>query len=186
MRRAVGLALAALLLAPAPAGAHITVKPATAKPGATVPLAFEVLNEREDATTVGVSVFLPAGLKTVDVPPHTGWKATVKRGAATEIDWTLTRQAAAIAGTRAQDFAVTLGPLPHGRQVVFKALQTYADGQVVRWIQDPGPDADRPAPALALGARSGGGGSSSLGFVVLAAVIAAAMAAGVLLARRRR
>jgi uncharacterized protein YcnI len=147
-----------------------------------------VPNEREEAVTVGVSVFLPPGLKTVDVPPHTGWRSAVKRspaGTVSEIDWTLSRQAAAIGGTDAQDFAATLGPLPQGDQVVFKALQRYADGQVVRWIQDPSPDADRPAAVLSLGQGSGGG-SSSLGFVALAVVLVLAMAVGVLVARRRR
>jgi periplasmic copper chaperone A len=180
------LALLVLLLLPAAASAHITLRPDSAKPGATVPLAFVVPNEREDATTVGLSVFLPAGLKTVDVPPHTGWTSAVKRlgGRVTEIDWRLKRQAAAIAGTDVQDFAVTLGPLPQGDQVVFKALQTYADGQVVRWIQDPTADADRPAPAQRLGGQ-GGGGSSSTGFALLAVALAAAAGLGLFLARRR-
>ena len=185
--RSLLLALALLAVAPAAASAHISVRPDAAKPGQTVALAFVVPNERSDATTVGVSVFLPPGLKTVDVPPHTGWTSVLKRagGAVTEIDWTLERQAEAIAGTGSQDFAATLGPLPQGKQVVFKALQTYADGQVVRWIQDPAADADRPAAVLSLGGKSSGG-SSSLGFVILALVLVAAMAVGVLLARRRR
>ena len=36
-----------------------------------------------------------------------------------------------------EDFKVRLGPLPDEPRIVFKALQHYADGQVVRWIQDP-------------------------------------------------
>ena len=189
MRRGVLAALVALLLAPALAYAHITIIPSAAKPGSTAALAFVVPNEREDAVTVGLSVFLPPGLKTVDVPPHTGWKSAVKRGpggTVSEIDWTLSRQAAAIGGTDAQDFAATLGPLPQGDQVVFKALQRYADGQVVRWIQDPEPDAERPAAVLSLGQGSSSGGSSSLGFVALAVVLVLAMTVGILVARRRR
>jgi uncharacterized protein YcnI len=189
MRRAVWLAVVALLLAPASALGHITVKPGSAKPGATEALAFVVPNERSEAVTVGVSVFLPPGLKTVDVPPHTGWKSALKRGpggTVSEIDWTLTRQAAAIGGTDAQDFAATLGPLPGGDRVVFKALQRYADGQVVRWIQDPTPDAERPAAVLSLSGGGGDGGSSSLGFVALAVVLVVAGGVGVLVARRRR
>lgn len=188
MRRCAWLAGLALLLAPAAASAHITIKPASAKPGSTAALDFVVPNEREAAVTIGVSVFLPPGLKTVDVPPHTGWTSAVKRGPGgtmSEIDWTLSRQAAAIGGTDAQDFAATLGPLPDGDQVVFKALQRYADGLLVRWIQDPEPDAERPAAVLSLGTSDSGGGSS-LGFIALAVVLVLAMAAGVLVARRRR
>jgi hypothetical protein len=129
-------------------------------------------------------VILPPGVKVVDVPQHTGWESTVE-GA--EVDWTVSRQAAAIANADSQDFAVTLGPLPRsGDRVVFKALQTYADGRVVRWIQDPEPDAERPAVVLQLGSGSDGSGSSSLGFLALAAVLVLAMGAGVLVARRRR
>ena len=42
-------------------------------------------------------------------------------------------------------------PAPRPRALVFKALQYYADGQVVRWIQNPTEDAERPAAVLDLG-----------------------------------
>ncbi len=43
-----------------------------------------------------------------------------------------------------------------GAKLSFKALQTYEDGDVVRWI---GPeDADEPAPVVTLTAGSAGGG----------------------------
>jgi uncharacterized protein YcnI len=177
------LATLVLLLAPASALAHITVKPASARPGSTPALAFTVPNERDDAVTVGVAVNLPPGMDVVEVPPHTGWTSTVT---GSEVAWALTRQAAGIANADSQDFAVTVGPLPRsGDKVVFKALQTYADGRVVRWIQAPEPDAERPAAVLELGSGDGGG-SSSLGFLALAAVLVVAMGVGVLAARRRR
>ena len=40
-------------------------------------------------------------------------------------------------------------------RIVFKALQHYADGQVVRWIQDPDGRAERPAAVLDLGGQVG-------------------------------
>ena len=52
---------------------------------------------------------------------------------------------------RTEEFKVRLGPLPDRGQIVFKALQYYADGQVVRWIQNPTEDAERPAAVLDLG-----------------------------------
>ena len=183
MRR-LALAVILVLATPAVADAHVNVKPASARPGSTPALAFTVPNERDDAVTVAVAVIVPPGLKVVDVPPHAGWTSTVK---GSEVDWALSRQAAAIANADSQDFAVTVGPLPRsGDKVVFKALQTYADGRVVRWIQAPEPDAERPAAVLRLGSGGTGGGSSSLGFLALAAVLILAMAVGALVARRRR
>ena len=53
-----------------------------------------------------------------------------------------------------QDFAVSADPLPSGvTQVVFKALQTYSNGDVVRWIDTPEPGQpppDHAAPVLQL------------------------------------
>ena len=57
------------------------------------------------------------------------------------------------------------GALPdQGNEVVFKAVQTYANGDVVRWV-DPvtegGPEADHPTPIMALGEGATGGGVTS-------------------------
>lgn len=53
-----------------------------------------------------------------------------------------------------QGFRVLLGKLPDDTgQLVFKAVQTYSNGDVVRWIDlaQPGqPAPDRPAPVLTL------------------------------------
>jgi hypothetical protein len=52
--------------------------------------------------------------------------------------------------------AFTLGAVVTG--VVFKTLQTYSDGSVGRWIEEPpangSPEPDQPAPALKLAAAS--------------------------------
>jgi periplasmic copper chaperone A len=52
-----------------------------------------------------------------------------------------------------QEFPVSAGPLPATDKLVFKALQTYSDGNVVRWIEEPGADGkepEHPAPVLKL------------------------------------
>jgi len=192
MRRSLACAVALLVLAlaAAPAGAHVTVTRAGAQT-----LAFDVPNERESSTTVRVDVIFPPELRDggVHVAPVSGWAATVKhRGAAvSEIDWTVTSRHSAIGGTEARTFTVTVGPLPKVRQLVFKALQHYADGTIVRWIQAPDPAAERPAAVLTLSGGSAqtgdaGGGASSLPWLALAAVLVVAMAAAALVARRRR
>lgn len=49
------------------------------------------------------------------------------------------------------DFVITVGPVPDTPVLVFKALQTYEGGEVVRWIQEPSADGSEPefpAPTL--------------------------------------
>jgi periplasmic copper chaperone A len=107
--------------------------------------------------------------------PVPGWTAAVERkppttpvagegGQPTEvvskITWTATA-AAAVKPGQFQEFPVSLGPLPETERLVFKALQTYSDGSVVRWIEEPvdgAAEPEHPAPVLALakeGAEAG-------------------------------
>jgi uncharacterized protein YcnI len=159
--------LASMLFA-TPAWAHVTVHPETLPAGsADIELTFRVPNERDNADTVGLQVFIPADLPllTVDVLPVPGWSAKVDtRTLATpittddgtvdqvvsDISWTAT--AGGIAAGQYEDFTIAAGRGP-GRPgaVIFKSLQTYSSGEVVRWIQvassqDPNPDS--PAPVL--------------------------------------
>ena len=86
-----------------------------------------------------------------------------------KVTWTAT-SAAAIGPDQFQEIDVSLGPLPSIDQIVFKALQTYSDGEIVRWIDEPaaGTEPEHPAPVLKLaaagsaqdahGAETGAGG----------------------------
>jgi hypothetical protein len=61
------------------------------------------------------------------------------------------------------EFAISLGPLPtEGDELVFKAVQTYSDGEVVRWIDEATGDeeVERPAPIVTLTAADEGHGST--------------------------
>ncbi len=52
-----------------------------------------------------------------------------------------------------QQFPVSMGPLPDTKEIVFKALQTYSDGTVVRWIETAsagGAEPEHPAPVVTL------------------------------------
>ena len=73
------------------------------------------------------------------------------------ITWTGDGEQGVIAPGQFQDFGLSL-KMPDGKagdKLTFKALQTYDDGQIVRWI---GPeDADEPAPIVTLEAGSAGG-----------------------------
>lgn len=87
-----------------------------------------------------------------------------------------------------QEFDVSLGPLPDNTtQVILKALQTYSDGSIVRWIDLPnadGSEPEHPAPVLKLTAAtpvatvaaaditSDGGSRGALGWGIAALVVA--------------
>ena len=175
MRRSIlAAAAAALLLAPAAAQAHVTIQPDTAPAGGFTRLDVRVPNERDDAGTTKVDVQLPPGFIAASYEPVPGWKVKVTRSKAdkpidtgeglqsdtqvSRITWTGDGKQGIVRPGEFQDFGLSL-KMPEGEagdKLTFKALQTYDDGQVVRWI---GPeDADEPAPIVTLEAGSAGGG----------------------------
>ncbi|BCJ58408.1 YcnI family protein [Micromonospora endophytica] len=146
----VGAAVAAL---PAgPAQAHVSVTPGQVAPGSFTTLTFRVPNERADASTVSLRLVIPptAAVSSAAVHKLAGWRAEVERTASgitdaapatdavSAITWTALSDEAAVDGDQFQEFRVSLGPLPDtGDRMVFKALQTYSDGQISRWIEEP-------------------------------------------------
>jgi len=179
-----GIVGAAVLGWAAPALAHVTVAPETAPKGATdVQLTFRVPSE-EDSATTKVQITLPTEPPLVGVlaQPVPGWttKVTTQHLATpiqtddgpvsdivTNVTWTADNAAAGIQPDTYQGFDILAGALPDsGSEVVFKAVQTYANGDVVNWV-DPvtegGPEADHPTPILTLtaGDASGHGGETS-------------------------
>lgn len=163
-----GVAAVALsLAAAAPAFAHVTVDPSSAPKGAEITLGFRVPNEEATASTVEVQIFFPSDHPVLGVDPQSapGWTDRIHTAAlnppvttddgtitdyVSEVDW--------VGGTikpgHFQEFYVLAQQLPTDTdQVVFKALQTYSDGNVVRWIQPVTPGAaapDHPTPILQL------------------------------------
>ena len=114
---------------------------------------------------------MPDGFVFASYEPVAGWKAQVTTekldqpletddGPVDEqvntITWTATDPAAAIQPGQFRDFGISVG-LPDqyaaGDALTFPAIQTYDDGEVVRWIGAP--DADEPAPQVTLTAAEG-------------------------------
>jgi uncharacterized protein YcnI len=160
-------ASAAVLALAVPALAHITVTPDSAPAGSAAVLTFHVPNEEATADTVKVDVKIPTNHPIVDllVEPVPGWTASVKKinlakpvttddgkftQVVSEVIWT----GGKIVPGQFQDFSVSCDPLPTGvSSIAFKALQTYANGDVVRWIDLAAPgqaEPAHPAPILAL------------------------------------
>ncbi|MFI7487865.1 YcnI family protein [Micromonospora echinaurantiaca] len=155
----------------APASAHVTVNPKDATQGGYARIAFRVPNESDTASTTKVEVVLPenAPVGSVSTMPVPGWTVTVEKrkvdppvevhgSQLSEVVSKLTWTAAGNAGVKPgefQEFPVSLGPLPQVDRMVFKTLQTYSDGNVQRWIEEPTPGAEEPespAPVLTLAA----------------------------------
>ncbi|GAA0402758.1 MULTISPECIES: YcnI family copper-binding membrane protein [Micromonospora] len=157
----------------APASAHVSISPSEAKQGGYGRFAFRVPNESDEASTTKLEIFLPenAPVGSVSTMPVPGWTVAVEKrrvdppvqvhGAEiseviSKITWTAGADAAIAPGTF-QEFPVSMGPLPDVDQMVFKALQTYSDGGVVRWIDEPQPGGEEPAtpaPVLTLTAAT--------------------------------
>jgi uncharacterized protein YcnI len=164
----VGAAAAAvLLLLAVPALAHVTVTPDSVPAGTAAVLTFHVPNEEAHANTTQVDMQVPTAhpIAQLLVKPIPGWKISVKTvtlpkpvvtddgqftQAVSEVIWS----GGQIVPGQFQDFTVSADPLPQGvSQVVFKTIQTYSNGDVVRWIDlaQPGqPEPAHPAPVLAL------------------------------------
>jgi uncharacterized protein YcnI len=210
-------------LAATPAWGHVTVHPGSLPAGSSdVELTFRVPNERDNASTVTLQVFFPTNLPllTVDVLPIAGWTSSVHTqhlstpvqtddGPVSEVvsDVTWTATAGGIASGQYEDFSVAAGSIPkRAAQLVFKALQTYSSGEVVRWIEVPtagGPPPDFPAPVLTLTPASSslasgteasggqvdaasGGLSSAEVLGIIALVVSAMNAVGLVWVLRRR
>lgn len=170
---ALGVVVATVLGFPGSASAHVTVNPKEAAPGSFARLAFRVPTESDTLSTTKLEVVLPedAPVASVSIMPVPGWTATTEKRTVdppvevhgsqvtevvAKITWTATADAAIKPG-EFQEFPVSMGPLPDVDRMVFKALQTYSDGTVVRWIEEPpagGGEVQSPAPVLTLAAAS--------------------------------
>jgi len=159
--KSVPILLALLALAmPAAASAHVTLQPSEAAAGDYVVLDVRVPNERDDAGTTKVDVQLPPGFIFASYQPVAGWSVDVKMAklakpieshgeeiAEQVSQMTWTADSDGIQPGQFQDFPISVQiPGEAGDTLTFKALQTYDDGEVVRWIGAP--DADQPAPQV--------------------------------------
>jgi uncharacterized protein YcnI len=163
--------VAVLAVTAPPAAAHVTVHSDEAVQGASAEIAFRVPTESATASTVKLKVAFPADhlVENVSVRSHPGWTYTVTTApiqpavqhtghdhsagatqAVSEIEWTA-GPGAAIKPGEYDEFRISAGPLPDTDKLVFKALQTYDSGEVVRWIDLPADqEPEHPAPVLTI------------------------------------
>jgi uncharacterized protein YcnI len=210
---------AAALALPAAASAHVTVQPSTAPAGGFTRLDVRVPNERDDSATTKVDVQMPPGFAEASYEPRPGWTVTVQHKklatpiktdegdeiteAVSRITWTGRGKQGRIAPGQFADFGLSVA-MPDGKagdKLIFKALQTYDNGDVVRWIgpagsEEPAPtvtltdaaDESRasPDPSPAPASADDGGGSDGLAIAALIVGALGLLAGGTALVATRR
>lgn len=177
------LAASAVLAVSAPAFAHVSVQPeGEAAKGGYAVVDFKVPNERDDASTNKVEVNFPTDhpLASVMPQPLDGWSVKVTKTklakpltmhgekiseAVSKVTWTATGKG--IEPGFFQKFPLSVGALPEDTdELVFKAIQTYDNKEVVRWIepqQEGQEEPENPAPVLTLSDASADGHHGSSG-----------------------
>jgi len=177
------VAASAVLVLSGPAFAHVSVQPeGTAAKGGYATVNFKVPNERDKASTTKLEINFPTDHPLASVMPQAvdGWNVKVTKSkldkplelhgekineAVTKVTWTTDGKG--IQPGYFQKFPLSIGALPEDTdELVFKAIQTYSNDEVVRWIEpqkDGEEEPEAPAPVLALSAATDdhhGGGAS--------------------------
>ncbi|MBV9159435.1 MAG: YcnI family protein [Candidatus Kaiserbacteria bacterium] len=199
MKNRAFIAVLLISLFPFLASAHVVVKPSSVGVASFQTFTMGVPSEKPLAT-VALRLVMPAGLQYVSPTVKPGWKITMKKDSAgnvTEIDWTGGR----IPAGERDDFTFSAKAPPTETSLSWKAYQTYADGSIVNWDNDPA--AKQPTDASGnmdfskvgpysvtsvvndvVGAGNVGPRASELSTFVLA--VAALAVAGIALARTRK
>jgi uncharacterized protein len=165
-RIALSIAVLAALALAAVAQAHVTVHPNALPSGGFTVINVQVPNERDKAATVRVDVQFPNGIYIASPAVVPGWKTRVitrKLPKPVEIapGFSVTSRVDRVVFTGGRigpgqflSFPVSIkAPAAEaGTLVTFKALQTYSNGEVVRWIGNS--DADAPAPQVLIRSAS--------------------------------
>jgi uncharacterized protein YcnI len=171
------LAVSASVLWAAAASAHVHIVPDTAPKGGDATAVFTVPNEESNANTVSVKIQFPTDhpIGTVTVAAVPGWTINViKTKLATPIktdDGTITEVVSEVDWTGGNippdqfaEFPVSFDSLPDDTSsLVFKTVQTYSNGDVVRWIEtdDGNGEPENPAPVLTLTKGADDAGAAS-------------------------
>ncbi|WP_326598131.1 YcnI family copper-binding membrane protein [Streptomyces sp. NBC_01803] len=170
---ATALTAGAFLAFTAPAAsAHVSVDPDEAEQGGYSTVNIKVPNERDNASTIRLEVHLDLDhpLASVQPQPVPGWEVEVETAELdepvelhgseiTEAPSVITWTGGEIEPGQFQQFPISVGPLPEDvDQVLFKAVQTYDNDEVVRWIEEPvegEAEPEHPAAVLALAPADG-------------------------------
>jgi uncharacterized protein YcnI len=159
-----GAAVVGAVAFAAPAAADVTVTPSEALQGGPAELAFHVPEEHPGAYTTKIELVPPEATPIAEIYPMSvdGWApitttrkldrpAELIHGTSTtevpsSITWIRSAGSAPSPGQPAV-LTVSLGPMPQGDRVAFTIVQTYSDGTVVRWADQPAAGGAQPKNA---------------------------------------
>jgi len=173
----VGLALGVVTALAGPASAHVTLHSyEAAQGGSDAIIQIRVPNEEDNATTTQIEVDFPADTPLIGIyaEPAPGWQFQITNSdlpkPVTNGDGTFTQYVSKVVWSGGNipvngfmDFNVDVQDLPTVPTITVKALQTYSNGDIVRWIDPPAasgqPDPAHPAPTLDLAAPPAASGT---------------------------
>ncbi len=165
------LILAAALILPASAQAHISLHPNTIPAGAFATLDVRVPGEQQGAYVERVDTLFPPGFTSVGYENVPGWSAKVieaklatpieQDGEAidsevSQIVWSWKGPLGRVDDGQFVDLPLSLA-IPDsatGQALLFKTVQTYSNGAHVHWI-DPSLSAEHPAPRINVTVKAG-------------------------------
>jgi len=125
---------AAIVLVPASASAHVTVKPVEANVAAYQTFTVSVPNEKDNLTTA-VRLLVPEGVNNATPTVKPGWEINTQKTGdrVIEISWT----GGAIPVGQRDDFTFSAQVPEKESTIQWKAYQTYENGTTVAWDQAP-------------------------------------------------
>ncbi len=121
--------LAIALLIPLTASAHVVVKPDSVGVAKYQTFTVSVPNEKE-VPTIALKLVVPDSVDSVTPTVKPGWKIEVS---GKEVTWT----GGSIPPGERDDFSFSTKAPAQPTELAWKAYQTYADGTIVPWDQNP-------------------------------------------------
>jgi uncharacterized protein YcnI len=137
------------------ASAHVTVQPTEVPAGSYQVFTVRVPTEKEIATT-SVKLAIPDGVSVSRIEPKPEWSYEIEKNADNKfvsVTWKATGKG--LGATEFGEFRVQGKVANDAKELVWKAYQTYSDGEVVEWTGAA--DADKPASVTAVTAAVGDG-----------------------------
>ena len=159
MRRRILLCfLAAAVVFPAAAAAHVTIQPGEWEAGAFATMAVRVPNESDAAATTSISMQFPEEVLTARFQPHPLCEREVEMAPLDQPVEDVTERIASVTWTcepgirtgEFDEFGLSF-QIPEdaaeGDELLFPTVQVYDDGEERGWV-DPDPEAESPAPRV--------------------------------------
>lgn len=145
-----------LLLFAGVASAHVTVQPKETKQGSYEVFTVRVPSEKKEVTTKSVKVRIAEGVEFKRIEPKAGWTYELEKtadGIVKSITWTADGEG--LTATEFGEFRMQGKVAADAKELVWKAYQTYSDGELVEWIGAPNTDSQYPASLTVVTAGAG-------------------------------